>query len=61
MVKTLTSAFGIPAPLGEAMIRRFSLGAVEERLNALGYYWQPSARAWVQMRETGHILLKGAA
>jgi hypothetical protein len=52
-VRALTDV-GMPRHVADRLIAAVGLHAVEDKLNALGWSWQPAARAWV--RENPAIL-----
>jgi hypothetical protein len=44
-IKALAS-IGIPKPQAAAVVARYGLPAVEDKLNALGWTWWPRLKAW---------------
>jgi hypothetical protein len=49
---------GMPRHVADRLIAAVGLPQVETKLQALGWSWQPAARAWV--RESGLILGRAA-
>jgi hypothetical protein len=56
MVETLTLALGMPGHVAERLIAAVGLPEVECKLIALGWSWQPAARAWVRDEANRHTL-----
>lgn len=51
---------GMPRHVADRLIGAVGLPAIEDKLNALGWRWQPAARAWVREAKDGLILGRAA-
>jgi hypothetical protein len=56
MVETLTLALGMPGHVAERLIADQTMQEVEKRVIALGWSWQPAARAWVRDEANRHTI-----
>jgi hypothetical protein len=57
---TLT-AIGMPRHVADRLIAAVGLPEVECKLVALGWSWQPAARAWVRDEANRHTIQRRAA
>lgn len=43
----LVAALGMPKAVADTLLTRYGLPAIEQKLNALGWYWRAQDREWV--------------